>query len=56
MAHSAVDVVVTWGEPIAYDEASDRKTVARLLEQAVRRLTVAALRGRKSPLPRAGEG
>jgi 1-acyl-sn-glycerol-3-phosphate acyltransferase len=46
VAHSAVDVVVTWGEPLAYDEASDRKTVARQMEQAVRRLTVAALRGR----------
>jgi 1-acyl-sn-glycerol-3-phosphate acyltransferase len=46
MAHSAVDVVVSWGEPLAYDEASDRKTVARQMEQAVRRLTVAALRGR----------
>jgi lyso-ornithine lipid O-acyltransferase len=46
VAHSAVDVVVTWGEPLAYDEASDRKTVARHMEQAVRRLTVAALRGR----------
>jgi lyso-ornithine lipid O-acyltransferase len=46
VAHSAVDVVVTWGEPLAYDEASDRKTVARKMEQAVRRLTVAALRGR----------
>jgi lyso-ornithine lipid O-acyltransferase len=46
VAHSAVDVVVTWGEPLAYDEASDRKTVARQMEQAVRGLTVAALRGR----------
>jgi 1-acyl-sn-glycerol-3-phosphate acyltransferase len=56
IAHSAVDVVVTWGEPLAYDEASDRKAVARQLEQAVRRLTVAALRGRASPPPPAGEG
>jgi hypothetical protein len=40
--------VVTWGEPLAYDEASDRKTVARQMEQAVRSLTVAALRGRAS--------
>jgi lyso-ornithine lipid O-acyltransferase len=56
VAHGAVDVTVTWGEPLAYDEASDRKTVARRLEQAVRDLTVAALRGRTSPLPLAGEG
>jgi lyso-ornithine lipid O-acyltransferase len=51
VAHSAVDVVVTWGEPLAYDEASDRKTVARRMEQAVRRLTVAALRGRAAVRP-----
>jgi lyso-ornithine lipid O-acyltransferase len=56
VAHSAVDVTVTWGEPVAYGEASDRKTVALQLERAVRRLTVAALRGPKSPLPLAGEG
>jgi lyso-ornithine lipid O-acyltransferase len=43
--------VVTWGEPLAYDEASDRKTVARQMEQAVRRLTVAALRGRAADRP-----
>jgi 1-acyl-sn-glycerol-3-phosphate acyltransferase len=53
VAHSAVDVVVTWGEPLAYDEASDRKTVARQMEQAVRRLTVAALRGRAADRPSA---
>jgi lyso-ornithine lipid O-acyltransferase len=41
----AVDVSVTWGEPIAYDGAADRKALARLLEFSVRRDTVAALRG-----------
>ena len=46
VARGAVDVVVSWGEPIAYDEFSDRKTVARRLEGEVRTLTVAALRGR----------
>jgi lyso-ornithine lipid O-acyltransferase len=56
MAHSAVDVTVTWGEPIAYDEASDRKTVALQLEQAVRRLTVAALRGRAADPDQPGNG
>lgn len=40
-----VDVVVTWGEPLCFEEASDRKMVARLLETTVRRLTVEALRG-----------
>jgi 1-acyl-sn-glycerol-3-phosphate acyltransferase len=44
VARGAVDVVVTWGEPVAYGEASDRKAVARQLERAVRRHTVAALR------------
>jgi 1-acyl-sn-glycerol-3-phosphate acyltransferase len=42
----AIDVVMTWGEPIAYSGETDRKTLARTLEIAVRRLTVAALRGR----------
>ena len=46
VARGAIDVTVTWGEPIAYDEFSDRKTVARRLEDEVRTLTVAALRGR----------
>jgi 1-acyl-sn-glycerol-3-phosphate acyltransferase len=41
----AVDVAVTWGEPIAYDGATDRKALARQLESAVRNSTVAALRG-----------
>jgi len=41
----AVDVSVSWGEPIAYDGATDRKVLARLLESSVRSLTVAALRG-----------
>jgi lyso-ornithine lipid O-acyltransferase len=44
-ARGAIDVVVTWGEPIAYDEFSDRKRVARRLEAEVRALTLAALRG-----------
>jgi 1-acyl-sn-glycerol-3-phosphate acyltransferase len=41
----AVDVSVTWGEPIAYHGATDRKALARLLESSVRQNTVAALRG-----------
>ena len=44
----AVDVSVTWGEPIAYDGATDRKALARQLESAVRNSTVAALRGNPS--------
>ena len=41
----AVDVSVTWGEPIPYDGAIGRKMLARQLESAVRSTTVAALRG-----------
>jgi lyso-ornithine lipid O-acyltransferase len=41
----AVDVSVTWGEPILYDGAVDRKVLARQLESAVRGATLAALRG-----------
>jgi len=40
----AVDVSVTWGEPVAYDGAMDRKVLARQLESAVRAPTIAALR------------
>jgi lyso-ornithine lipid O-acyltransferase len=42
----AIDVSVTWGEPIAFDGAADRKELARTLEAAVRGATVAALRQR----------
>jgi lyso-ornithine lipid O-acyltransferase len=55
VSHGAIDAVVTWGEPIAYGETSDRKAVTRRLESAVRGLTVAALRGRTTDLaPRPG--
>jgi 1-acyl-sn-glycerol-3-phosphate acyltransferase len=40
----AIDVSVTWGEPIAYDGAIDRKVLARQLESAVRNSMIAALR------------
>jgi len=41
-----IDVSVMWGEPVAFDEQSDRKQVARALEAQVRRRTVQTLRGR----------
>jgi 1-acyl-sn-glycerol-3-phosphate acyltransferase len=44
--HGGVDVRVMWGEPVAFDEQSDRKQVARALEADVRRRTVQTLRGR----------
>jgi 1-acyl-sn-glycerol-3-phosphate acyltransferase len=47
-----IDVTVTWGEPVAYDENSDRKAVARALETRVRQLTAQALRGRPVLAPR----
>jgi len=41
----AIDVVVTWGEPIRYDADTDRKILTKLLESSVRGYTIAALRG-----------
>jgi 1-acyl-sn-glycerol-3-phosphate acyltransferase len=40
----SIDVRVMWGEPIAFDEQSDRKQVARALETQVRHRTILALR------------
>jgi len=45
LRRGAIDVTVTWGTPVPYDETSNRKEVARDLEQAVRRMTTLALRG-----------
>ena len=42
----AIDVTLVWGEPVAFDETSDRKMIARALETAVRRQASSALRGR----------
>jgi len=50
IARGAIDVVVSWGNPVAYDEFFDRKIVAKIvarrLEGEVRALTIAVLRGR----------
>jgi lyso-ornithine lipid O-acyltransferase len=48
MRRGAIDVVATWGEPIACAAATDRKAVTRALEARVRRMTVSALRARFS--------
>jgi 1-acyl-sn-glycerol-3-phosphate acyltransferase len=48
VARGAIDVVVSWGDPVAYGEFFDRKTVARRLEGEVRTLTVSVLRGRRA--------
>ena len=44
MRMGALDVVVSWGEPVAYGRDTDRKMIAGILEMAVRRMTVTALR------------
>ena len=49
IARGAVDAVVSYGEPLAADASSDRKIMAKLLEGAVRRLTVETLHGRPRP-------
>jgi 1-acyl-sn-glycerol-3-phosphate acyltransferase len=41
-AAGAVDVTVSWGEPISYDMSADRKDIARIAEQAVRTMTAQA--------------
>ena len=46
LRRGAVDVTVTFGQPIPYSGDTDRKKVARKLEDTVRRLTAAALRER----------
>jgi len=47
----AVDVVLTWGEPLTYDNHTDRKRLAKAMEVAVRRLTTTALRSGAVPRP-----
>ncbi|MFL1874740.1 lysophospholipid acyltransferase family protein [Hansschlegelia beijingensis] len=42
----AIDATVTFGEPIAAEQATDRKRLAATIEREVRRLTNAALLGR----------
>jgi lyso-ornithine lipid O-acyltransferase len=44
LSSGAIDVVVSWGEPVAYGVDADRKQIAREAEFAVRRMTTSALR------------
>jgi 1-acyl-sn-glycerol-3-phosphate acyltransferase len=46
--NGGIDVTVTWGEPVPYQDATDRKLLAKNLESAIRNLTVSALRGRQA--------
>src|SRR5262245_34649218 len=43
MRRGAVDVAVSWGEPVACAATTDRKALARSLEATARRLTTSAL-------------
>jgi hypothetical protein len=49
MRHGAIDVVITFGEPLAYDGRADRKQLGRCLEACVRRATAEALCGHSLP-------
>ena len=49
LSAGAVDVTVTWGDAAAYGVSADRKQIARDAEQAVRRMTAAALRAAPTP-------
>jgi 1-acyl-sn-glycerol-3-phosphate acyltransferase len=46
LRRGAVDVTLSWGEPIEHENAADRKAVVNSLEAVVRTLTAATLRGR----------
>lgn len=50
LASGAIDVTLSWGEPVALDIDTDRKQIARLAEMSVRKMTADALRARpRSP-------
>lgn len=49
LAAGAVDVTVSWGEPVGYGMNADRKRIARDAEAAVRRMTARALRSPAAP-------
>ncbi len=56
----AIDAVVTFGTPVQVEPGTDRKLLARTTEEAVRRMTIAALSGREpspaSPVSPANPG
>jgi lyso-ornithine lipid O-acyltransferase len=53
IARGAVDAVVSYAAPLAATGTADRKVLAKRLENAVRAITAATLRGRPSSLPAA---
>ena len=56
IARGAVDAVVSYGEPVKVDAATDRKALTRRLEGTVRALMAAALLKRPLPVPAFGPG
>ena len=50
LRRGVIDVVISYGEPIAADATTDRKQLARRLETAVRGLATSTLMGRSRPL------
>lgn len=51
LSEGAIDVVVTFGVPFEVEPGTDRKALARSTENAVRRMTAAALSGREMADP-----
>jgi 1-acyl-sn-glycerol-3-phosphate acyltransferase len=49
IARGAIDVVVSYGDPVVADATADRKAMAKSLEGAVRKITATTLRGRPRP-------
>ncbi|NDV86395.1 1-acyl-sn-glycerol-3-phosphate acyltransferase [Aurantimonas aggregata] len=49
LREGAIEAEVTFGEPLLFDAASDRKRIARTAEERVRRMLVASLRGHRCP-------
>ena len=50
IAYGAVDAVVSYGEPALANTTTDRKSMAKSLEAAVRALNTVALRGKPRPI------
>lgn len=50
LSSGAIDVTLSWGEPVALDIDTDRKQIARLAEMSVRKMTADALRAQPRPL------
>jgi lyso-ornithine lipid O-acyltransferase len=51
LREGAIDVTVTFGVPLEVEPGIDRKLLARATEDAVRRMTIAALSGRETAHP-----